>query len=616
MAELIQKQDTLNEGRVKINAAITDAEQAKVTAGEADVKATQALANSESTQTQLDTIVINGDSSVEAAQARVDEKGVGHTTLKDRIDDGFTKVTSQLNDTDNFRFYESTVSRKKPGMYASIVDDDGNKGVYTKLLPLAVEYGIPMTSALITSRLDGSNQMTAQERRECHDSGLIEFVSHTHNHDVNHRPNDMTVEELYTDFLASKKIMKELGYNYRGLSLPFGDRSEKVKSVARDCYDYVIGTGSGGPAGEGRVNYPGELDNQYLWRISLEYGIDYVKEKVNELHAKGVGWIIFICHVDQGDWYSESFMREVIEYVNSKNIEWVKTEDGINKIGNIAQFGGTKITATGEVTGTQLGSYEHQDTFGTSGENLATDFRLGKTTVSPVNLNNTQSLPLNESGLLYTTRGFQKLYNHQIFVTNRDKKIFMRYWVTDGEEKWSDWENVTPEVYLGVNKVTLDTNATNSLLRHRNTSTFIDSSGNSEFPESSSGWLKTYAKNGTDVYQEYKLYRKNKTFVRNWLGSSWGEFKLQSPIINTPTNRTLSLTLSAGETRNIVTDNANFKTGDILHVQPDGTVENGIIWTQPYVHEEGRCLFKLYNTTNSVVALSSRNWEINQINTR
>ena len=101
MAELIQKQDTLNEGRVKLNAAITDAEQAKVTAGEADSKATQALANSENTQTQLDTIVIEGDSSVEAAQARVDENGVGHTTLKDRIDDGFTKVTSQLNEESN-----------------------------------------------------------------------------------------------------------------------------------------------------------------------------------------------------------------------------------------------------------------------------------------------------------------------------------------------------------------------------------------------------------------------------------------------------------------------------------------------------------------------------------
>ena len=99
MADLIQKQDTLNEGREKINAAITDAERAKITAGDADSKATQALANSENTQTQLNTIVINGDSSVEAAQARVDEKGVGHTTLKDRIDDGFTNVTSQLSET-------------------------------------------------------------------------------------------------------------------------------------------------------------------------------------------------------------------------------------------------------------------------------------------------------------------------------------------------------------------------------------------------------------------------------------------------------------------------------------------------------------------------------------
>ena len=120
MAELIQKQDTLNEGREKINAAITDAEQAKVTADGADSKATQALANSESTQTQLDTIVINGDSSVEAAQARVDEKGVGHTTLKDRIDDGFTKVTSQLN--------ESTIQTSGYGVLFTGIDSFGTYG--------------------------------------------------------------------------------------------------------------------------------------------------------------------------------------------------------------------------------------------------------------------------------------------------------------------------------------------------------------------------------------------------------------------------------------------------------------------------------------------------------
>src|SRR5690625_1537549 len=94
--EHINKTDTLNEGREKLNAAIDGANAADVTSKEADTKATQALANSECTQTQLDTIVIDGDSSVEAAQARVDEKGVPHPTLKARIDDGMNSVNQQL----------------------------------------------------------------------------------------------------------------------------------------------------------------------------------------------------------------------------------------------------------------------------------------------------------------------------------------------------------------------------------------------------------------------------------------------------------------------------------------------------------------------------------------
>ncbi len=99
MAELIKKTDNLNQGREKLNEAIKDAETAKGTSAQADDKATEALAKSESTQTQLDTIVIEGDSSVEAAQARVDERGESHTTLKARIDDGFTSVKTQLAET-------------------------------------------------------------------------------------------------------------------------------------------------------------------------------------------------------------------------------------------------------------------------------------------------------------------------------------------------------------------------------------------------------------------------------------------------------------------------------------------------------------------------------------
>src|SRR5699024_2201412 len=51
------------------------------------------------------------------------------------------RFTSQLAENDQQRFFESMVNRKKKrrGMI-TLIDDDGNKGIYTKLRPLALEY--------------------------------------------------------------------------------------------------------------------------------------------------------------------------------------------------------------------------------------------------------------------------------------------------------------------------------------------------------------------------------------------------------------------------------------------------------------------------------------------
>lgn len=101
MADIIQKTDSLNDGRVKLNKAITQAEQAGFDAGKAKIDADKAIALAKSTQTQLDTVIVDGDSSVEAAQARVDETGKVHPTLKARVDDGIAKVTSLINESGN-----------------------------------------------------------------------------------------------------------------------------------------------------------------------------------------------------------------------------------------------------------------------------------------------------------------------------------------------------------------------------------------------------------------------------------------------------------------------------------------------------------------------------------
>lgn len=105
--EHIEEKDTLNKGRVKLNNAIDASEFSYNKSIEADERSKESLSKSESTQLQLDTIVIEGDSSVEAAQARVDANGNVHSTLKIRNDNDYNELTQERDQVgQTFFFYD------------------------------------------------------------------------------------------------------------------------------------------------------------------------------------------------------------------------------------------------------------------------------------------------------------------------------------------------------------------------------------------------------------------------------------------------------------------------------------------------------------------------------
>jgi hypothetical protein len=90
------------------NAALRNSNDAVATAGQAVETANQALQNSESTQTQLDNIIIeNGQSDAEVVQARTKADGTTFPVLRDRLNDvddkigilyeQFSPVTTLLN---------------------------------------------------------------------------------------------------------------------------------------------------------------------------------------------------------------------------------------------------------------------------------------------------------------------------------------------------------------------------------------------------------------------------------------------------------------------------------------------------------------------------------------
>src|SRR5699024_5127783 len=190
------------------------ANQALKLANQANEKSNIANSKADDTQQQLDDIILDdGTGNAEVIQARG-----GEPLLKDRLN----KTDAQLAETDSFRGKESMINRKTRKPIITWIDDDGREGVYTKLKPLAKEYGITFTSALITKRLENptSNSLTINQIKELQDLGF-EFLSHTHNHDPNHRPTAMTEEELHEDFSTSKELMRKYGLNDRGLVIPF-----------------------------------------------------------------------------------------------------------------------------------------------------------------------------------------------------------------------------------------------------------------------------------------------------------------------------------------------------------------------------------------------------------
>src|SRR5690606_15770951 len=78
-----------------------------------DIKAetTRAKQREDNIQAQVNTLVVNGDSSPAAAQAAVDAKGVDKGNLKRRLDDDYNELSSQLAQKASKSYAEATNKR-------------------------------------------------------------------------------------------------------------------------------------------------------------------------------------------------------------------------------------------------------------------------------------------------------------------------------------------------------------------------------------------------------------------------------------------------------------------------------------------------------------------------
>ncbi|RKO63565.1 glycosyl hydrolase family 28-related protein [Caldibacillus debilis] len=152
-APKINPTDTLRESYPKLNQAIDNANNALKTANTAKETADQSLAMSENTQKQLNQIVIEGDSSVEAAQARVDAEGNVFATLKERLDTKETQFANEIGIL-NEQLADTTSSSGRPSGH-SVWTEFENRAVNVKWFG-AVGNGAADDTQAIQNALDSA----------------------------------------------------------------------------------------------------------------------------------------------------------------------------------------------------------------------------------------------------------------------------------------------------------------------------------------------------------------------------------------------------------------------------------------------------------------------------
>src|SRR5699024_10634608 len=240
-----------------------------------------------------------------------------------------------------------------------------------------------MSAAIITNRPHGfpiaglpaydpnSQFMSFEQMKELENEGIVEFVPHSHTHDLNHRYTDMTLDEIHDDMSTCKNIIRQHGWNYKDLVFPFGAHNAQVREIARQYYRSAIDIRGG--------SYIPPVNQFAIPRLGMDTrDTQDIIEEINNAYENDT-LIIVTSHVDQYGGLEESKMRTVIEHVHSLGGNFITGEEAIANYGNLLQIGEDSIRFDGGIHSNRLGKVRVTKDNEFLASNVPSDFDTGIT---------------------------------------------------------------------------------------------------------------------------------------------------------------------------------------------------------------------------------------------
>jgi peptidoglycan/xylan/chitin deacetylase (PgdA/CDA1 family) len=327
--------DSLRSAYPKLNSAIDNSNEALTKSNSADTKAANAVntanaaeTKADSVQTQFNQVVIDGDSSVEAAQARVDADGNAFTTLKDRLDNGDAQLVEKVH-------RERKSGTRRP-MWTITFDDECDS-IYQYMFPICKAEKVPAVFYVVPNRIgtgiayNYGVATTWDKLREMDQSieGRIEIHNHTNDHIY---VPGRTEAELRSNIENGQALLLTNGIRSRHLAYPGGAMSAFSRNILQDYFETAVSTVNAinkyniHPYAINRrstdtvnmTTFKADIDKAVAengWLISYQHAIDPSGSVTGQSGAMAVK--------------TPAQMTELIQYAKSKGVEIVGIDEGL-----------------------------------------------------------------------------------------------------------------------------------------------------------------------------------------------------------------------------------------------------------------------------------------------
>lgn len=232
------------------------------------------------------------------------------------------ELTKRINQSDVFT---------NPPML-TIIDDDGNVGFYTDLLPLVESRGVSISSAAISDRANRNveTHMTWAQIEDASKRGA-EIVNHTFDHLTGDRVVNMTEQEIWLNYQKARNTLASHGLPGAGYLVYAGASGsyEKAQSAAKHSNQCAF------RASGNTINYRGNFDPYYINRYRVQtdgydYDPDQLKALVDQCLEEG-GWMVWMIHTSEAVWTTLNGLAGItaaIDYAIEKGLPVVSVDTG------------------------------------------------------------------------------------------------------------------------------------------------------------------------------------------------------------------------------------------------------------------------------------------------